>query len=106
MRRVSGSGATSVWVEHYDTPPLSDLVRVDGKDLEDWLNHRLPWVGTGVDWSRVRGEHRHWFAATNDDTTAVVAEFLDAAGRSPGEVVHVGDSLSPFAVRIAAELPC
>ncbi|MEK7425555.1 MAG: hypothetical protein AAB131_17140 [Actinomycetota bacterium] len=101
MRRVSESGTTSIWAEHYEAPPLNGLERVEGRETEDWLNHHLPFVGSAVEWSRVRGDHRHWFAAANDDMTAVVVDFLAAVAGFASGVVHVGDSLSPVSVRIA-----
>lgn len=93
---------TNYWTEEYEQPPLNLVERVDGRDVEAWVNQHLPFVGTGVDWSRVSGSHRHWLPKSADQATAVVVEFLAAL---PGfaDVVHVGDSLSPYSVRIPRE---
>jgi hypothetical protein len=99
MRRVSDA---NYWAEIYGQPPLSALERVDGSECEAWISNRLPFVGTGVDWSRVTGSPRHWFAESDDAMSAVVADFVSAV-RDRGAVIHVGDSLSPFAVRVTPE---
>ena len=92
----------SYWAEIYGQPPLSVLERVDGSECEAWVSSRLPFVGTGVDWSRVIGSHRHWFAESDDEMSSVVAEFVSAV-RDRGAAIHVGDSLSPFAVRVTRD---
>jgi hypothetical protein len=102
MRIVSDVGATSYWAVIYDEPPLNLLERVDGSETEAWINGRLPFVGTGVDWGRVVGSHRHWFAESDDELSSVVVEFLSVV-RDRGDVTHVGDALSPFAVRITSD---
>ena len=66
------------------------------------MNDRLPWVGTGVDWTQVVGTHRHWFAESDDEMSAAISEFLSAAP-DRGHVTHVGDSLSPLVVRISSD---
>lgn len=99
---MSDGGATSYWTEVYEQSPLRDLERVDSRPVERWINEHLPFVGTAVDWTRVGGSQRHWFAASDDDRPGVVIELLAELPASDG-VVHVGDSLSPYAVRIVNE---
>jgi hypothetical protein len=101
MSRVSSSAA-AYWSEVYGQPPLSLLKRVDGSECEAWVSDRLPLVGTGVDWSRVAGSHRHWFVESDDELSAVIGEFLSAVPNC-GDITHVGDALSPFAVRMTRD---
>ena len=96
---MSRGGTTSFWAEECELPPLNAAERIDGRDAEAWINQHLSFIGTAVDWSRVRGTHQHW-SASDDDLSGVVDEFL-AAAPGLGDVVHVGDSLSPYSVRIA-----
>lgn len=96
---MSEAGATSCWGEVYEQPSLDGLERVDGRPVEEWVNRHLPFVGTAVDWSRVRATRRHWLVDSEDDLPAVVNDLFAALPVSDG-VVHVGDSLSPCAVRI------
>jgi hypothetical protein len=98
---VSDAGAT-YWAEIYAAPPLSLLERVDGSECEAWVKDSLPFVGTGVDWARVVGSHRHWFAESDDDISTIVVEFLSAV-RNRGDVTHIGDALSPCDVRITSD---
>jgi hypothetical protein len=94
---------TNYWAKEYEQPPLKLLERVDDGDVEMWVNQFLPFVGAGVDWSRVRGSHRHWRPKSAAEAAAVVVEFLAALPGS-ADVVHVGDSLSPYSVRIRVRI--
>lgn len=93
---------TDYWAKEYEQPPLKLLERVHDGDVEMWVNQYLPFVGTGVDWSRVSGSHRHWLPKSAAEAAAVVVQFLAALPGS-ADVVHVGDSLSPCSVRIPRE---
>jgi hypothetical protein len=93
---------TKYWAKEYTQPPLKSLERVDGGDVEKWVNQNLAFIGTDVDWDRVSGSYRHWLPTSADEAALVVVEFL-AALPGVADVVHVGDSLSPYAVRIPRE---
>ena len=89
------------WTTVYgDDCRLRDLERLEPGAVFDWLNANLPAIGSAVDWARVSGEHRHWCFESDEDRAVIVSEFL--AGLPPPDraVLHEGDSLSPFPVRI------
>lgn len=61
----------------------------------------MPFVGSKIDWPRVSGSHQHWFkASAKADIGSVLLDEVLAALPALDHVDHVGDSLSPFEVRI------
>lgn len=89
------------WTAAYAKPPLDRLERLDGDSVSDWLNRTMPFVGSKIDWPRVTGSHQHWSKApANADVGSVLLEKVLAALPALCRVDHVGDSLSPFEVRI------
>lgn len=86
----------------YADPLLSDLPRSDAGRIFTWLSSTFPVSGSKVDWSRVEAPHRH---ATPEGATAIAAVAIEEICRRLDHatpVVHVGDSLSPFAVTFDA----
>ena len=93
---------TNYWATVYAEPPLDRLERLTGDTVFDWLKREMPSAGSKIDWPRLTDSHRHWFASSREDLSAVLDEFL-AALPALDQVDHGGDSLSPFEVRIKGE---
>lgn len=93
------SEPTNYWVTVYAESPLNELEPLDGDTVLDWLSREVPFIGSKIDWHRLSDSRRHWSASSANVLTVVSAEFL-AALPALDQVDHVGDSLSPFEVRI------
>lgn len=90
----------------YEADRLRRLGRLPPGAVFEWLNSALPVVGTAIDWTNVDGTHRHWFATSEVDVARVVAEVLASLPAPSEQVLHEGDSLSPFPVTVTVgQLP-
>ena len=91
------------WESHYaEEPALSGLTRVPGNDAEEWIQARMPCTGGKIAWSQVTEGHAHWHDDNPERLTRLVTALLrDLLATTP--VVHIGESLSPWGVLIAAD---
>lgn len=87
----------------YATPPLSNLERCDALPIFNWLSAHFPMDGSKIDWHRVQGMHSHY--KVHDDVQLALLAVGEVCSRirSSSVVEHVGDGLSPYAVRFSAD---
>jgi hypothetical protein len=86
----------------YAVPPLSALDRIPESTVFGWLELTFPLDGGKIDWRRAEGRHRHWRIDNGRLLAATAVTKICERVRPGSAVEHVGDALSPCAVRFGA----